>query len=80
MHDKVENNNLKNNIYFTLSLLGFCLQSLRKSEKWTDIVKSLLKYNTVSIPSLYSDKIVLLTVSTPFLAKNAFSTQDVEYR
>ena len=31
-------------IYYTLSLLGFCPQSLRKSEKWTDIVKSLLQW------------------------------------
>ena len=44
LHDKKENNFSKKiiyiNIYQTLSLLGFCLQSLRKSEKWTDIVKA----------------------------------------
>ena len=55
-----------------------CLQSLRKSAKWIDIVNSLLKCNTVGIPSLYSEKQVLLTVSTIFLAEKAFSTQDVE--
>ena len=57
LHDKIENSNFnkKNIIYDTLSLLGICLQSLRKSKKWTDIVKSLLQWRSTAVCSRQTD-------------------------
>ena len=66
----------KNNIYLHFKSPWFLSPELEEVGKWSDIVKSLLICNTVCIPSLHSDKLVLLTVSTPFLAENASSTQD----
>ena len=49
LHDKIENSNFKK----TTSILhfkspGFLSPEMRKTEKWTDIVKSLLQWRSLA--------------------------------